>query len=192
MRPIKTALCALTMLLGLLSVTEAEAEERRLLQYRYVSDASVPTFPPPGWCANAPFAANGYVEGDLTGFLTLPSGRTILPKRHRGFTRGWARACLQITDFAFTPMVAEVRIHWEIHVYGEGTFTAHGVCKPTNGGVPAPGVVLGGCVMTLSSTPPGYLGGNLVESGVLFNPFGVPGFELSSSIFTFHLFEAGD
>jgi hypothetical protein len=32
------------------------------------------------------------------------------------------------------------------------------------------------------------MGGNVVESGVVFNPLGVPGYELSSSYFTVHLF----
>jgi hypothetical protein len=165
-------------------------QSRTALQYRYESDPTVPTMPPPPFCDDAPFAANGYVEGQLSTYRTDPSGEVHVNKK-KGIphqSAGFARACLEIIDFTFTPHVTSVPIYWELNIDGFGTVIASGQCTPTNNTGPEPGVILGGCVMTVTSAPEGYLGGNIVESGVVFNPFGVPGYELSSSYFTIHLF----
>lgn len=164
---------------------------RTAIQLRYVSDPTVPTVPPdPVFCAAAPFEANGYVEGHLTAYrLRVKDDTTrLLPDAPRN-RRGFARACIQITDFEFKPFASPVPIYWQLDIDDIGTITAEGQCLSSNNNVPQEGVILGGCVMTIVYGPEGYLGGNVVESGVVFNPFSVPDFETSSSYFTIHLFE---
>ncbi len=89
---------------------------RTEIQLRYVSDPTVPTSPPDSeFCADAPFEANGYVEGNLTAYrLRVRNDTTrLLPDKHRN-RRGFARACIQIIDFTFAPFASPVPIYWQL------------------------------------------------------------------------------
>ena len=181
---------ALTLCVGFVFVGEAEAQtpERSYHQLRYVSDPGVPLFPPNAEvCARAPFEANGYVEGGLSTFAADSHTGEVVESSVRGVGR--ARACIQFQDLSFAPFAHPVPIYWELEVEGIGAFTANGYCMPSNNADPVPGLILGGCVMQLMTPPPGYLGGNLVEGGVVLNPFALPGYEYTSSFMTLHLFK---
>ncbi|HET6612880.1 MAG TPA: hypothetical protein VFG83_12860 [Kofleriaceae bacterium] len=159
---------------------------RTYFQYRYTSDASVPPIPPDSeFCSRAPFSATLYVQGNLTRYA-LANTRVV--EGHHPRAVGFARACVEITDLTFTPFAVPVKIFWEVTVDDLGTFEAIGRCFPSSNDIPVPGIILGGCVMRFTKMPEGIAGGNMVESGVLLNAFGLPGFELSSSLVTFHLF----
>lgn len=167
------------------SVTAAKpASGRKVVQLRYESDPTVPPMPPDAaFCAGAPFPASLSVRGPLTPYLLSEDGSI-----ERGRPVGTARACLQLADPSFAPFGKPVLIYWELVIEPLGTFKAEGQCLPTSNAMPQPGIILGGCVLKLTSAPEWVQGGNVVESANLFNPGGQPGFELSSSIFTLNLF----
>ncbi len=162
------------------------ALDRHVLQYYYQSDPVKSATMNATFCKKAGFEANAYFEGPISTYALDPVSGEVIRRRIRKV--GHAKACVQLQDFSFTPFGPRVPVYWEVHVRRVGNFVAKGYCTPSNNDAPEAGIILGGCVLDLTSGPTGFVGGNMGESGVLLNPFGNPDYELSSSFLTFHYF----
>jgi len=167
-RQIASAVSALLLLAPAAALAQA-----RILQFRSAEDPASP--PDPAVCAAAPFKVNVRIGGTLYAYETRASDGKVAQDDVRAI--GKATACVQLTNFAFPPGLAQ-NFLLQIHL-GDGVYTALGTCTIVSNDVPKAGLVLAGCNLRLVGFPPGVLGG-AVTSVSTFNPFRLDGFATGS------------
>jgi hypothetical protein len=129
-------------------------------------------------CAESGFTPNVRLYAHVWSQQTRASDGTVVNDQIRDI--GLARACVQITDFTFSPFINPARFYIRFDLEN-GVFTGLGTCTVMSNNIPEPGLILAGCNLTLTgwsggvSTPMG----SAVSSSV-FNPFQRPGYNTGS------------
>ncbi|MFP2908522.1 hypothetical protein ACLESD_26400 [Pyxidicoccus sp. 3LFB2] len=164
---------AVLAVLAVVSVaSEAHAGEV-VYQFRTEEDPSTP--PDMTVCAAAPFAANVFLGASVYVPIHRPwDGKVVYDGRKRA---GTATACVRITDPTFPPG-QQVPFYARFNL-PDGSFTASGTCTLVSNDVPAAGLVLAGCALSLVQVPRGFVGGT-VSSTSVFNPRRLPGYATGS------------
>jgi hypothetical protein len=172
---------ALLALLALLAAPLLAGAEERILVLRTVED---PRFPARAdVCAAAPFQPVNVVLG-ASAWTIRTRGRDGQLVNDDVRFMGPVTGCGRLATT--TPLVAQpFLIHFQLP---DGAYTAVGTCSITSNAVPVPGLLLVSCGLSITSAPPGVLGGSATSASV-FNPFGLAGFD-TGSIWTLRIHDA--
>ena len=127
------------------------------------------------FCASAPFPVNVRLNASAYSVRTRASdGRMVNGDAKRV---GTALACAQITNPTF-PEGLQQNFYAKFEL-PDGVYIGRGTCTLISNNVPVAGLVLAGCTLKLTSTPPCIIGGAAVSLSV-FNPRQLPGFATGS------------
>lgn len=171
----------LLALLALLAAPALARAEERIFVLRTVED---PRFPARAeLCAAAPFQPVNVVLGASAWTIRTRGRSGALVDDDVRFV-GPVTGCGRLSTTS--PLVAQpFLVHFELP---DGGYTAVGTCSITSNAVPAPGLLLVTCGLSIVAAPPGVLGGSATSASV-FNPLGLPGFD-TGSIWTLRIHDA--
>jgi hypothetical protein len=129
-------------------------------------------------CAESGFTPNVRLYAHVWSQQTRAADGMVVNDQIRDI--GLARACVQITDFTFSPFVNPARFYIRFDLES-GVFTGLGSCTIMSNNIPEPGLILAGCNLTLGERSDGVSRpvGSAVSSSV-FNPFQRPGYNTGS------------